>query len=72
MKTEMNRFEKVAKAITERHGVHVEWAPANREYVVETVPCGSARKAEKYASECARRANHGEILPSGAAMNAIR
>ena len=49
MSSQLNRFERVASRITADHGVHVEWAPANREYVVEGRPCGTARAAEGMA-----------------------
>lgn len=41
---------KVAERITSDTGHHVEWAPANREYVVwpEGVPCSTAKEARKY------------------------
>lgn len=47
----MNRFEKVAAKITTKHGVHVEWAPVNREYVVEGGRYFStAKQAERFAA----------------------
>jgi glyceraldehyde-3-phosphate dehydrogenase/erythrose-4-phosphate dehydrogenase len=46
----MNRFEKAALRIQKKHSIHVEWADANREYVVDSIPAGnSARNAEKLA-----------------------
>jgi hypothetical protein len=50
----LNRFERVAMEIGERHGVHVEWASANREYVVEGRGFSSARRAEAYARDRGR------------------
>jgi hypothetical protein len=47
----LNRFERVAAEISKRHGVQVEWAPANREYVVEGRPCSGALYAEKIAKQ---------------------
>lgn len=59
----MNRFETVAKNITKRHGVHVEWAPANREYVVERAgPTSCARKADQMARKVAHAANTYGVL----------
>lgn len=54
----MNRFEKVATALTKTHGVHVEYVSANREYVVEGVRAGSAREADKTARQIAQEANN--------------
>ena len=45
----MNRFEKAADRISLAHQINVEWAPANREYVVDGIPCSNAREAEKKA-----------------------
>ena len=46
----MNKFEKAAKRIQEKYGVHVEWIPMNGEYHVNCAgPYGSARKAEAAA-----------------------
>jgi hypothetical protein len=59
---DLNRFERVAKEITQRHGVHVEWAPANREYVVEGRPAGTARKADQIARDVAHAANNYGVL----------
>lgn len=47
----MNRFEKTAKRIQDRFCVHIEWAPANREYVVDGCPTSNAREAERRAKE---------------------
>lgn len=58
----MNRFERVAKKITERHGVHVEWAPVNHEYVVEGIPAANARKADQLARSKAQAANNYGVL----------
>lgn len=52
----MNRFESVAKTLTHKHGVHVEYISANREYVVEGIRAESARKADKVARELAHAA----------------
>lgn len=50
----MNRYEKTAARIQRDTGVHVEWAPANREYVVDTEPCRDARQAHRVAFRKAR------------------
>jgi hypothetical protein len=47
------RYDRAAARIARRYGVHVEWAPANREYVVEQRPCRDAREAERYARQVA-------------------
>ena len=54
----LNRFERAAARIQSTYHVHVEWAPANREYVVDTAPCGNARNAERYARELAADARN--------------
>jgi hypothetical protein len=57
MKT-LNRFEKIAKRITTKWGVHCEWTPANREYVVDTrVHTSSADKANVAARKIASQRN---------------
>lgn len=43
----LNRFERTAASIAARYGVHVEYAPANREYVVEGCPASTARRLER-------------------------
>jgi hypothetical protein len=49
-----NRYERTAANIAADFGVHVEWAAANREYVVETVACGTAHQARVVARKKAR------------------
>jgi hypothetical protein len=53
------RYDRAAARIARQYGVHVEWAPAIREYVVEQRLCRDAREAERYArrvaSELARQ-----------------
>lgn len=46
--------EKIARDIARKFGIHVEWAPANREYVVDTRPFGTAKEARKYARSLSR------------------
>lgn len=46
--------EKIARDIARTFGIHVEWAPANREYVVDTRPFGTAKEARKYARSLSR------------------
>lgn len=53
----LNRFEKFAAKLTKEFGVHVEWAPANREYVVEGRPISDARGARKLAKKIYREVN---------------
>jgi hypothetical protein len=53
----LNRFERVAQNLELKYGVQVIWAPANREYVVEGRPAGSARTVERLARENVRQAN---------------
>ncbi len=50
----MDRFQRTAARIQAAHGVRVEWAPANREYVVDNTPCSSAREAESTAYRIAK------------------
>lgn len=50
----MNRYEQTAQKIQREYGVHVEWAPANREYVVDTVACANATEARRVAQRKAR------------------
>ena len=52
-----NRFEKTAAKIQKQWGVRVEWACANREYVVEGRPVSSASQAEKIAKNLYYEAN---------------
>lgn len=59
----MNRFERTAHKIAGRHGVHVCWVSATREYLIERSGfTSSARKADSMAREVARRANAYGVL----------
>ena len=48
----MNRFEKAANKLASDKGyaIHVEWAPANREYVINGYPAANIREARKLAN----------------------
>ena len=62
----LNRFEKVAYTLSIKYGVHVEFATANREYVVEGRPAANAYQAEKIAKKLAHAAIHyGHMSHSG-------
>lgn len=55
--TEDNRFYRTAKRISRDWGVGVEWAPLNREYVVEGRTVKNAAEAEKLAKKLYHEAN---------------
>lgn len=54
MSEKIARNEKIARDIARKFGIHVEWASANREYVVDTRPFGTAKEARKYARSLSR------------------
>jgi hypothetical protein len=58
----MNRYHKVAARITKEHGVHVEYASANAEYVIEGHACRGSRQAERLAKQAATAANNYGVL----------
>lgn len=51
MRNSINRFEKAARKLASDMGyaVHIEWAPANQEYVVDGYPAGNIREARRIA-----------------------
>lgn len=50
----MSRFYETAERIRAETGVHVEWAPMNREYVVDFRLVRTARAARRLAHEISR------------------